>query len=106
MMAGEIPVEPVHESEHVLVIRDIKPQAPQHFLILTRRHIPTANDLRPGDAPVISDMYQAAAAVAQRLGFAESGYRTVLNCNRDGGQEVFHLHMHLLGGRVLGWPPG
>lgn len=104
--AGDIPASKLYEDEHVVAFRDLHPQAPTHVLIIPRRHIATLNDLEPGDAELIGRMYLAAKQVAADLGIAESGYRTAFNCNRDGGQEVFHLHLHLLGGRRMSWPPG
>jgi len=90
----------------VLAFRDINPEAPVHLLVIPRRHIATLNDLTEADAALIGRLYLAAKQVATELGVAENGYRTVINCNRDAGQIVFHVHMHLLAGRELGWPPG
>lgn len=104
--AGEIPAGIVYDDEHVLAFRDINPQAPVHVIVIPRRHIPTLNDLSPEDAGLIGQMFLAARQVASDLGVADSGYRTLINCNRDGGQDVFHVHMHLLAGRMMGWPPG
>ncbi len=103
---GELPVEPVYETDTVLAFADINPQAPVHILIVPKRHIATLNDLESGDAELIGQLFLAAKAVAEKLGIAESGYRTLMNCNEDGGQDVFHIHLHLLGGRRMGWPPG
>jgi len=102
----EIPATLVHEDEHVVGFADINPQAPLHVLFVPRRAIPTANDLVPGDAELVGRLVLAAAAYAKARGCAEDGYRLVMNCNRDGGQTVFHLHLHLLAGRPLSWPPG
>lgn len=104
--AGEIPADKLHDDGDVLVFRDINPEAPVHLLVIPRRHIPTLNDLNETDAALIGRLYLAGKQVATELGVAESGYRTVINCNRDAGQIVFHVHMHLLAGRELGWPPG
>lgn len=104
--AGEIPAGIVYDDEHVLAFRDINPQAPVHVIVIPKRHIPTLNDLSPEDAGLIGQMFLAARQVASDLGVADSGYRTLINCNRDGGQDVFHVHMHLLAGRMMGWPPG
>jgi len=106
IVAGEIKADVVYENEHVLAFRDINPVMPQHLLIIPKQHIATVNDLTPQHSETVGQMYLASAALAKELGFAEKGYRTVINCNRDGGQLVFHLHLHLLGGRAMGWPPG
>ncbi len=102
----EIPAQIVYEDDEVLAFHDIRPQAPIHILILPKKPIPTLNDLEPEDAPLIGKLFLVAKQLAREMGFAEAGYRTVFNCNRDGGQEVYHLHLHLLAGRPLGWPPG
>jgi len=106
MVAGEIKPDIVYEDDEVLAFRDINPQAPTHVLVIPKQHIATLNDVDDAHAPLIGRMVQAAAAVARQEGFAESGYRTVMNCNADGGQTVFHIHLHLLGGRPMHWPPG
>lgn len=103
---GEIPVESVYEDEEILAFRDINPQAPVHILIIPRKPIPTLNDAEEGDAELIGRLVLAAAKVARAVGIADSGYRTVINCNAAAGQTVFHLHLHVLGGRPLQWPPG
>jgi len=102
----EIPASIVFEDDDVLAFRDINPQAPIHILIIPKKPIPTLNDIQPEDAPLIGKLYLVAKQLASELGLAEDGYRTVFNCNRDGGQEVYHLHLHLLGGRQMTWPPG
>lgn len=104
--AGEIPTTKVYDDGEVLAFRDINPEAPVHLLVIPRRHIATLNDLTEADAALIGQLYLAAKQVVTELGVAENGYRTVINCNRDAGQIVFHVHMHLLAGRELGWPPG
>jgi len=104
--AGEIPAELVFEDELVVGFRDLSPQAPTHVLIIPRKHIATLNELQPEDEAIVGRLYTAAAQVAAREGLAERGYRTLINCNADGGQTVFHLHLHLLGGRQMHWPPG
>lgn len=104
--AGEIPATKVYDDGEVLAFRDINPEAPVHLLVIPRRHIATLNDLTEADAALIGQLYLAAKQVVTELGVAENGYRTVINCNRDAGQIVFHVHMHLLAGRELGWPPG
>jgi histidine triad (HIT) family protein len=102
----EIPADIVYEDEHVVGFRDIHPQAPVHVLFVPRRPIATLNDLADGDAELAGRLVLAARAYARREGFAEAGYRTVINCNQDGGQTVFHIHLHLLAGRAMHWPPG
>ena len=104
--AGEIPATLLYDDGDILAFRDINPEAPVHVLLIPRRHIATLNDLEAADAELIGRLYLAGKQVATELGVAESGYRTVINCNRDAGQIVFHIHMHLLAGRALGWPPG
>jgi len=103
---GETPAEFLYQDDHVVVVRDIAPQAPHHLLIIPRRHIPTIMDLTEEDGGLLDAVYRAAGATAVDLGFAGKGFRVVVNCNEDGGQTVWHLHFHLLGGRRLAWPPG
>jgi histidine triad (HIT) family protein len=103
---GEIQPDVVYENEDVLAFRDINPQAPTHVLVIPKRHISTLNDLAPEDAELMGKLYLAAREVAEREGIAESGYRTLVNCNEQAGQTVFHIHLHLLGGRRMNWPPG
>ena len=102
----QIPADIVHEDENVLAFRDINPQAPVHVLFVPKKAIPTTNDLGEADAELVGKLFLAAAKYAKKEGFAENGYRCVINCNRDGGQTVFHLHLHVLAGRALHWPPG
>jgi histidine triad (HIT) family protein len=104
--AGEIPSDVVYEDDQVVAFRDLNPQAPTHVLVVPRRHIATLNDLEAGDEALVGRMYGAAREIAAREGLAETGYRTVVNCNEAGGQTVFHIHLHLLGGRMMHWPPG
>ncbi|MDF1819318.1 MAG: histidine triad nucleotide-binding protein [Immundisolibacteraceae bacterium] len=104
--SGEISTDLVYETESVLVFRDINPQAPLHVLVIPRKHISTANDVAAEDAGLVGEMVLAAQQVAAAEGYAESGYRLVMNCNVDAGQTVFHIHLHLLAGRSLTWPPG
>lgn len=106
MIAGEIQPDTVYETDDVLAFRDINPQAPTHVLVIPKRHIATINDIGTGDTELIGKLYLAAAKVARDAGFAEEGYRAVMNCNGRAGQTVFHLHLHVLGGRDLKWPPG
>jgi histidine triad (HIT) family protein len=104
--AGSIPAALVHSDEELIAFSDINPQAPLHVLIVPRRHIATLNDLGEPDDALIGRMLRLAASLARSHGYAERGYRTLFNCNREAGQTVFHIHMHLLAGRGLGWPPG
>ena len=104
--SGELSADLVYEDEDVVAFRDISPQAPVHFLVIPRKPIPTLNDVRPEDAELIGKLFLVAAKVAAREGIAESGYRTLINCNAGAGQTVFHLHLHVLGGRPFNWPPG
>ena len=106
IVAGEIPATLIHQDEGVVAFADIRPQAPLHVLIVPRRHVATLNDLTEADDALVGRMLRTAAAIAQAHGYADRGYRTVFNCNGDAGQTVFHLHLHLLAGRGLGWPPG
>ena len=102
----EIPAQIVHEDDDVIAFRDVNPQAPVHVLFIPKRAIATLNDLGDEDGALVGKLFLAAARWAKAQGFAEDGYRCVINCNRDGGQTVFHLHLHLLAGRALQWPPG
>jgi histidine triad (HIT) family protein len=104
--AGDLPADIVHQDEELVAFRDIHPQAPTHILIIPRRHIETLNDLTAADGEIVGRMILTAQTLAAREGIAEAGYRTVMNCNREAGQSVFHIHLHLLGGRPMGWPPG
>ena len=106
LIAGQIPATIVYQNDHVVAFKDITPQAPTHVLVVPRRHIPSLNDLAPGDDALVGEMVRSAAAIAKDNGHAAGGYRTVSNCNADAGQTVFHLHLHLLGGRKMTWPPG
>ena len=102
----EIPAEIVYENDEVLAFRDLNPQAPVHVLFIPKKTLATLNDATPADTELLGKLLLAAADYARQEGFAEQGYRTVINCNADGGQTVFHLHVHLLAGRRLHWPPG
>jgi histidine triad (HIT) family protein len=104
MVAGVIKPNVVFENDTVLAFRDINPQAPVHILIIPKIHIATLNDLN--DTLLAGQLLQIAAKLAKQEGLSEEGYRTLFNCNRKGGQEVYHLHLHLLGGRQMTWPPG
>ena len=96
----------IFENNTVIAFDDINPQAPHHKLIIPRRHIATINELTPNDNEVVTQMLITAQHLAKELHLAEQGYRLVFNCNRQGGQEVFHIHLHLLAGRQMQWPPG
>lgn len=106
MAAGEIKPNTVYEDEDVLAFRDINPQAPTHVLVIPKTHISTINDLDAEHAALVGKLFLAAQKIAQADGIAERGYRTVMNCNREAGQSVFHIHLHVLGGRGMHWPPG
>jgi histidine triad (HIT) family protein len=106
ILAGEIPSKEVRSDEHTYAFRDIDPKAPTHVLVIPRRHIASVNDLTGDDAPLIGRLFMAAREIAQAEGIAESGYRLVMNTGADAGQSVSHIHLHLLGGRHMKWPPG
>ena len=106
IVSGEIETELIHEDSLAVAFRDINPQAPVHVLVIPRKHVATLDELSAEDEPMTGHLVSVAASLARREGVAESGYRTVFNCNRGAGQTVFHLHLHLLGGRSFGWPPG
>ncbi|MEJ2106467.1 MAG: histidine triad nucleotide-binding protein [Acidiferrobacteraceae bacterium] len=106
MAQGEIKPDVLYEDDHVLAFRDINPQAPVHFLVIPKEHITTLNDVTPQQAELIGRMYLAAQKVATDEGIADSGYRSLINCNADAGQSVWHVHLHVLGGRTMAWPPG
>jgi histidine triad (HIT) family protein len=106
IIAGEIPATKVYEDDTLVAFNDINPQAPMHVLIVPRIHVATLNDLGANHDAVVGAMVRRAAAIAGDRGYAESGYRTVFNCNADSGQAVFHIHLHVLGGRTMTWPPG
>jgi histidine triad (HIT) family protein len=102
----EIPASIVYEDDAVVAFTDINPQAPTHILVVPRQHIASLNDLTPAHDQLVGEMVRRAAAIAADRGIAVGGFRTVFNTNRDAGQTVFHIHLHLVGGRSLGWPPG
>jgi histidine triad (HIT) family protein len=106
IITREIPGQIVFEDDELLVFEDINPQAPLHVLIVPKRHIATLNDLTAADDALVGTMMRRAAALAKEHGYSDRGYRTVFNCNREAGQSVFHIHLHLLAGRGLTWPPG
>ena len=102
----EIPAKVIYEDEQVLAFHDISPQAPIHILIIPKKHITTLNDMSQDDGSLIGSVVYRAKELASEFGIDDNGYRLVLNCNGDGGQSVFHIHCHLLGGRTMHWPPG
>jgi len=106
IIAGEIPGKFLYQDDRMVVLQDINPQAPLHVLVIPRKHVATLNDLSQEDDGLIGEMLRRAAIVAREHGVADGGYRAVFNCNRDAGQTVFHIHLHVLGGRSLAWPPG
>ncbi len=106
VIAGEAPASVVYQDEEMVAIRDVRPVAPLHLLLIPRKHIETLNDLAPEDDGLVGRMFRRAAALAREHGEDQAGYRTLFNCNRQAGQSVYHIHLHLLGGRPLGWPPG
>ena len=106
IVAGEIPSSKVYEDDRLFAFNDISPQAPMHVLIVPKMHVPTLNDLTETHDGIVGDMVRRAAALAGERGYADSGFRTVFNCNAAAGQTVFHVHLHVLAGRPLAWPPG
>ena len=106
IVAREIPASIVYEDDRLLAFNDISPQAPTHVLVVSKRHIPSLNDLSPEDDQIVGELVRRAAAIAKERGISANGFRTVFNTNRDAGQTVFHIHLHLIGGRGLAWPPG
>ena len=106
MVAGEIPVKPLYEDDHLLVIQDIDPKAPLHVLVIPKAHISSLNDVGAEHDSLIGSMLRRAAQIAKDRGYSDRGFRTVFNTNRDAGQTIFHIHLHVLGGRALSWPPG
>jgi histidine triad (HIT) family protein len=104
--SGEIPASKVYEDTDVLAFNDINPQAPLHVLVIPKQHIVSTNDLTDADEALVGKLVRAATALAAQKGYADRGYRVVFNCNAEAGQTVFHIHLHLLAGRSLGWPPG
>jgi len=106
ILAKEISAKMVHEDDRAIAFEDINPQAPTHVLIVPRKHIAGMNDVTADDAALLGHLQLVAAEIARKRGLADTGYRTVLNTGRGAGQSIFHLHLHLLGGRGLRWPPG
>jgi histidine triad (HIT) family protein len=106
IVSRDIPAKILYEDDRLLAFEDINPQAPLHALLIPKTHIATLNDLTPEDDALVGEMTRRAAALAKERGYAERGFRTVFNTNRDAGQTVFHIHLHVLGGRAFHWPPG
>ena len=106
IVAEQIPAKLVHQDDLCLAFHDIHPRAPLHVLVVPRKHVATLNDLTDEDRTMMGHLHLTAAGIAKKFGHAEAGYRTVFNCNRGAGQTVFHIHLHLLAGRTLDWPPG
>jgi histidine triad (HIT) family protein len=106
IIRGEIPADRVYEDAELLAFRDVNPAAPTHVLIIPKKFIPTIDQASPTDAELLGKMMLKAAEIARAEGIADDGYRLVMNCNAGGGQSVYHLHLHLIGGRSMGWPPG
>ena len=106
ILAGEIPADKVYEDDDVIAFRDVSPQAPTHILVIPRKPLVSVADAKPEDAELLGKLLLAAAQVAREQGLEEDGYRLVTNVGKLGGQSVYHLHIHLLGGRQLRWPPG
>jgi histidine triad (HIT) family protein len=106
IVAGEIPATRVYEDDRLLAFADINPQAPMHVLVIPKQHIATLNDLTSSHDDLVGAMVRAGAQIAKEKGYDGPGFRTVFNCNAQAGQTVFHIHLHVLGGRSLAWPPG
>jgi histidine triad (HIT) family protein len=106
IIAGEIPATRVYEDERIVAFEDINPQAPMHVLVVPRLHVPTLNELTVEHDSLLGELVRRGAAIAAARGFGQRGFRTVFNCNAEAGQSVFHVHMHVLGGRPMAWPPG
>ena len=106
IVAGEIPAKMAYQDDDVVAFYDLNPQAPLHVLVIPRKHIATINGLEAEDAALVGKLFLAAKKIAADAGYADDGYRVVMNCGADAGQSVFHIHLHLLAGRHLAWPPG
>ena len=106
IVQGQIPSEKVYEDDEIVAFSDINPQAPVHILVIPRKHIATLNDAEDADVQLLGKLNRVAAGLANKAGFAEEGYRVVMNCNKAAGQAVYHIHLHLLAGRQMSWPPG
>jgi histidine triad (HIT) family protein len=106
ILNGDIPADIIYESDSAIAFRDVNPQAPTHVLVIPRKHVATINDLNEEDQEIVGSLYLAAKDIARAEGLSDEGYRAVMNCNEGAGQSVFHIHLHVLGGRALSWPPG
>ena len=106
ILSGDIPADIVYESDSAIAFRDVNPQAPTHVLVIPRKHVATINDLDEDDQEIVGSLFLAAKEIAHAEGISDEGYRAVMNCNEGAGQSVFHIHLHVLGGRALSWPPG
>lgn len=106
IVSRELPSETIYEDDQVVAFKDLHPKAPHHLLIIPRKHIETLNDVPEEDTKLLGHMMQTAKKLAKQLNISENGYRVLMNCNKDAGQLVFHIHLHLLGGRTMHWPPG
>jgi histidine triad (HIT) family protein len=106
IVAGRIPAKVAYQDDLIMAFQDIKPEAPTHTLIIPKRHITSILDLAPGDDAIVGSLVRKARDLAQDAGIAENGFRLVFNCGDDAGYSVYHIHLHLVGGRKLGWPPG
>ena len=106
IVSGDMASDKVYEDEEILAFNDINPKAPTHIVVIPKMHIATLNELEEGHAALVGKLFLAARRMAEEQGFAEAGYRTVINCNRLAGQSVLHIHLHVLAGRLMGWPPG
>ncbi|PYS27721.1 MAG: histidine triad nucleotide-binding protein [Acidobacteria bacterium] len=106
IIGNETPADFVHQDDLVVAFKDLRPQAPVHLLIVPKKHLPTLNELAPEDTPLIGHMFQVARKLAEQFGIHQKGYRTLFNVNAGAGQSVYHIHLHLLGGRMFSWPPG
>jgi histidine triad (HIT) family protein len=102
----KIPASIVYEDDRIVAFNDINPQAPTHVLVIPKRHVASLDELGDADDAIVGEMVRRAAAIARERGITPGGYRTVFNTNRDAGQTVFHIHLHLIGGRAMSWPPG
>lgn len=101
----DIPAQVIYEDDQIIAFNDINPQAPLHFLVIPKKHISTLNDIKEDDRELLGHMVMTAGKIAKDQGIAQDGYRTVFNCNNHGGQTVYHIHLHVLGGKAMGWPP-
>ena len=106
IVSDDMASDKVYEDDEILAFNDVNPKAPTHIVVIPKAHIATLNDLDDGHAALVGKLFLAARRMAKEQGFAEAGYRTVINCNRLAGQSVFHIHLHVLAGRLMGWPPG